>query len=250
MRLLMAAMLAAIAFSAAAQQGTETVRALTVTVGANHAPPYRIIQGSSPSGLYVEIFKEITDRLGWKAHYREVPFRRVLKLVQQGEVDLMLGARETPEREKYMAFVAPAFPADRRLFLYFDEANRIERYSDLYGKTIGVLEGSTYFRRFDSDEQLRKEPAPRYENLMWMMERGRVDVVVVPELIGIYTLGKLGMPVNVSPFFMPGERSWIAVAKTSPVLEYADDIRAALKLVKTEGIYEDLVLKYMDQYAQ
>lgn len=250
MRLLITVLMAAITFSAAAQQGTETVRALTVTVGANHAPPYRIVQGGEPSGLYVEIFKEITDRLGWKTHYREVPFRRVLNLLQKGEVDVMLGARETPEREAYMTFVAPAFPADRRLFLYFDEANRIERYSDLYGKTIGVLEGSTYFRRFDNDEQLRKESGPRYENLMLMMEKERVDVVVVPELIGIYTLGKLGMPVKVSPFFMPGERSWIAVANTSPVLEYSDDIRAALKLIEAEGIYEDLVLKYMDQYAQ
>lgn len=250
MRLLMTVLLVAITLSASAQQGTETVRPLTVTVGANHAPPYRIIQGAEPSGLYVEIFKEITDRLGWKTHYREVPFRRVLKLLQQGEADVMLGAREASGRDAYMTFVAPAFPADRRLFMYFDEANRIEHYADLYGKTIGVLEGATYFRRFDSDEQLRKEQAPRYENLMLMMERGRVDVVAVPELIGVYTLGKLGMPVNVSPFFMPGERSWIAVAKTSPVLEYSDDIRAALKLIEAEGIYEDLVLKYMDQYSQ
>lgn len=250
MRVLIAILLAAITFSAGAQQGTETVPALTVTVGANHAPPYRVIEGGQPTGLYVDIFREITDRLGWKTHYREAPFRRVLKMLQQGEVDVILGALETPERDDYMAFIAPAFPSERRLFLYMDDSNRIETYADLYGKTIGVLDRSSYFKRFDNDERLRKEAAPRYENLMLMMDKGRVDVVVAPELVGLYTVRDLGLSVKVSPFFMPGERSWIAVAKTSPVLEYADDIRAAFKLINAEGIYEDLVLKYMNQYAQ
>ena len=52
------------------------------------------------------------------------------------------------------------------------------------------------------------------------------------------------------PFFVPGERSYIAVAKNSPVLKYADDIRAALKLIELEGIHEDLVLKYLDRAAE
>lgn len=250
MRALIAIMLMALSLAAGAQQGTETVRALTVTVGANHAPPYRIIKSGPPSGLYVEIFQQITDRLGWKAHYREAPFRRVLKMLHQGEVDVMLGALETPDRDDMMVFVVQAFPPERRLFLYINESNRIESYADLYGKTVGVLEGASYFKRFDNDEKLHKEAAPRYENLMLMMEKGRVDVVVAPELVGLYTVRKLGKPINVSPFYMPGERSWIAVAKTSPVLEYSDDIRAAFKLIEAEGIYEDLILKYMDQYAR
>lgn len=205
MRVLIAVLLAAMTLSVNAQQGTETVRALTVTVGANHAPPYRVIEGGPPTGLYVDIFREITDRLGWKTHYREAPFRRVLKMVQQGEVDVMLGVLKTPERDNLMVFVMLAFPSDRRVFLYMDDSNRIERYA---------------------------------------------DVVVAPELIGRYALGKLGLQAKASPFFMPGERSWIAVAKTSPVLEYSDDIRAAFKLIEAEGVYENLVLKYMDQYAQ
>ena len=49
---------------------------------------------------------------------------------------------------------------------------------------------------------------------------------------------------------MPGERSYIAVAKNSPVIQYADDIRAALKLIEMEGIHENLVLKYMERAAE
>ena len=245
MRVFIAALVIALAFPAMAQQGTETVEPLTVTVGANHAPPYRIIEDGERTGLYVEIFEEVADRLGWKVQYREAPFRRVLRMVQQGQVDVMLGPIETEDRAELMEFVAPAFPPERRLFFYLDEQHRIERYSDLYGRAVGVLEGASYFQRFDNDEKLLKEPAPRYENLMLMMQKGRVDVVIAPELVGLYVIDKLGVNAKISPFFVPGERSYIAVAKNSPVLQYADDIRAALKLIEMEGIHEDLVLKYL-----
>ncbi len=250
MRVLTAALLTVLIFPVSAQQGTETVEALTVTVGVNHAPPYRIIHGSERSGLYVEIFEEIADRLGWKVRYREAPFRRVLRMVQQGEVDVMLGPIQTEATADLMEFVAPAFPPERRLFFYLDKEHSIQRYADLYGRAIGVLEGASYFPRFDNDEKLIKEAAPRYENLMLMMEKGRVDVVIAPELVGLYTVERLGLEVGVSPFFVPGKRSYIAVAKNSPALKYADDIRAALKLIELEGIREDLVLKYMDRTAE
>ena len=250
MRVLTAALLMVLVFHAWAQQGTETVEPLTITVGANHAPPYRILQGGERTGLYVEIFEEIAERLGWEVHYREAPFRRVLRMVQQGEVDVMLGPLETEERAELMEFVAPAFPPERRLFFYLNKEHRIERYADLYSRAIGVLEGASYFPRFDDDEDLLKEPAPRYENLMLMLQKGRVDVVIAPELVGLYAVEKLGLDVEVSPFFVPGERSYIAVAKNSPVIQYADDIRAALKLIEMEGIHEDLVLKYLDRAAE
>ncbi len=250
MRVLTAALLMVLVFPAWAQQGTETVEPLTITVGANHAPPYRILQGGERTGLYVEIFEEIAERLGWEVHYREAPFRRVLRMVQQGEVDVMLGPLETEERSELIEFVAPAFPPERRLFFYLNKEHRIERYADLYGRAIGVLEGASYFPRFDDDEDLLKEPAPRYENLMLMLQKGRVDVVIAPELVGLYAVEKLGLDIEVSPFFVPGERSYIAVAKNSPVIQYADDIRAALKLIEMEGIHEDLVLKYLDRAAE
>ena len=133
--------------------------------------------------------------------------------------------------------------------VYVGHPNRIERYSDLPGKVIGILEGARYFTRFDNDQALHKESAAHYENLMMMLQRGRVDVVVAPELVGLYTLRAQGIEANISPFFVPGDRSWIAVSNQSPARRYAEDIRAALKLIEREGIREDLVLKYQEQKA-
>ncbi len=233
-----------------AQQGTETVEPLTVIVGVDHAPPYRILESTRKTGLYLEIFEEIADRLGWEVQYREAPFRRLQLMLKQGEIDIMLGLVRTKERDKSMEFVAPAFPPERRLFFYLDDHNRIERYADLYEKTVGVLEGASYFRRFDQDDELAKASAAHYENLMLMMQKGRVDVVIAPELVGLHTVRKLGLDARVSPFFVPGEQSWIVLSEQSPAARYTDDIRAALKLLEKEGIRENLLLHYLEQPAR
>jgi|SRR5690554_3028220 len=246
MRAFLISMLWLMALPLQAQQGTETIEPLEVVVGVNHSPPYRILEPGRNSGLYLEIFEEVADRLGWKVHYREAPFRRVLLMMKRGEVDIMLGPVQTGVREEFMTFVAPAFPPERRLFFYMDERNRIDRYNDLQGKALGVLDGANYFSRFDLDEELIKEPAASYDNLMRMMEKGRVDVVIAPELVGVHTVRKLGLDVQISPFFVPGERSWIAVSDQSPALKYADDIRAALKLIERQGIKENILLKYLE----
>ena len=218
--------------------------AQTVIVGVDHSPPYRILDAGRQSGLYLDIFNEVADRLGWRVKYEQVPFRRILLLMQEGKVDVMLGPVRTENRAAYMAYATPAFPPERRLFFYREPENRVTRYSDLYGKSIGVLEGARYFERFDKDDQLRKSAAPRYQNLMLMLEKGRVDVVVAPELAGVSAARDVQVEVEVSPFTVPGKHAWIAISRKSPILEYADEIAEVVEAIRQEGLMERLVTKY------
>lgn len=250
MRALKLLLLALFALPTWAQHGAEAVEPQTVTVGISHAPPYRMVEDDVRSGLYVDVFEAITAHLGWTVRYREAPIRRALLLIQQGEVDVVLGPRRTADREQYLDYAIPAFPSERRLFFYQTGTQRIERYEDLYGRIIGVVEGASYFPRFDADEKILKEFAPRYENLMLMLERGRVDVVVAPELVGQYTANRQGLRVSVSPFSVPGERRYIAVSKYSPIHDYVDDLRNALELDELDAIYREHAAKYLGESAQ
>lgn len=218
----------------------------SVTVGINHAPPYRVVSDEGVTGLYVDIFNEIAGRIGWDVRYVEAPFRRVLLMMEEGEVDVMLGPLKLEKREQVMAFVAPVFPPERKLFFYHREENRITEYGDLYGKKIGVLSGASYFDRFDNDENLTKEPIARYENLMRMLEIGRVDVVVAPELVGRYTVNNLDVDVSVSPYQVPGERSYIAISRNSPVLSRQDQVNRVFEQIRQDGTYDRLIMGYLD----
>jgi polar amino acid transport system substrate-binding protein len=240
-------LLVAFSITAGAQGDNITDSPFTVTVGVDHSPPYRIVNAQTQSGLYLDIFNEIAERLDWQVVYKEVPFRRILMLMREGEVDIMLGPVKVESRQDFMTYVAPAFPPEKRLFFYLDEENRIDRYSDLYGKAVGVLEGATYFERFDQDEKLNKQTAPRYRNLMMMLEKGRVDVVVAPEFAGLAAARNLVPQAEVSPFSVPGKSSWIAVSNKSQVMSCADELIEVLEQVEREGLMESLVQEYMGQ---
>lgn len=222
---------------------------LHVVVGINHAPPYRIINETGASGFYVDIFNEIAARAGWLVSYREAPFRRVLLMVEQNEIDVMLGPLPTAERRDYMDFSIEAFPPERRIFLYLNERNRIRQYEDLANKRIGVLRGSTYFHTFDEDTTLNKVEATSYDNLLSMLEYGRIDLVIAPEMVGIYTAQRNKIPVKVAPFFVPGETSYIGIALGSPLMAQRDLIQHYLKQIKKENLYEALLLKYQGSHA-
>lgn len=225
--------------------GAEGEPAVTVTVGVDHSPPYRIVDNGQRSGLYLDIFNELAERLGWQVAYERVPFRRILLLMREGDVDVMLGPVQTDNRQEYMTYVAPAFPPERRLFFFLDEDHRIDGYGDLQGKRVGVLEGARYFRRFDRDASLHKVPAPRYENLMKMLEKQRVDVVIAPEMAGLRAAAALDARPRVSPFFVPGEPAWIAVSNGSPLLNHTDEMLSAYESMEQDGVIESLMLKYL-----
>lgn len=222
----------------------------TVTVGVNHAPPYRVITDEGVTGLYVDIFNEIAARIDWDVRYVEAPFRRVLRLMEEGRVDVMLGPLKTGDREQMMAFVAPVFPPEPKLFFYHRDENRITDYGDLQGKKIGVLSGAHYFDRFDNDGALIKEPITRYENLMLMLEMDRVDVVVAPELVGRYTVSQLDIDVSVSPYQVPGEHSYIAISRTSPVFSRRNEINRVFEQIRQDGTYNRLLKTYRERTSQ
>ncbi|MEP1542422.1 MAG: transporter substrate-binding domain-containing protein [Marinobacter sp.] len=215
-----------------------------MTVGINHAPPYRVVTDEGVTGLYVDIFNEIADRIDWKVHYVEAPFRRILRMMEDGDIDVMLGPLKTNEREEMMAFVAPVFPPERKLFFYYRDQHRVTEYDDLYGMKIGVLSGASYFEKFDTDDELTKEPIARYENLMRMLEMGRVDVVVAPELVGRYTVDQLGINASESPYQVPGEHSYIAISRNLHVLSWQDRISATFEQIRKDGTYDKLVSGY------
>jgi polar amino acid transport system substrate-binding protein len=224
-----------------AQPPKEAFRAV---VGVNHAPPYRDLEGDEPSGLYIDIFLALAERMGWEAEFREAPFRRVLKMAEEGEVDILLGPQRTEARSRFLAFVDPLFPPEPKLFFYLSPDHEIHQYQDLTGERVGVLDKASYFPEFDSDDSLVKEPAPRYENLMLMLEKGRVDVVIAPELVGLNALHSSGVNARVAPYRVPGSEAFLVVSRQSPLIEQTDRIHQAVAELKDAGVIEELNAQY------
>ncbi|MCP5372238.1 MAG: transporter substrate-binding domain-containing protein [Hyphomicrobiales bacterium] len=225
---LVAAVLAAMPAGPAAAQGAGT----TAIVAVNNAPPYRIIEHAGGtvrlSGIYVDIVRDMARRADLALEFQEVPFRRALKLMEDGRADIMVGPNRTPEREGYLYFLDVPLTAEAKAFYGRPGSAPVAGYGDLAGKRIAVLRGATYFPPFDGDAALSKVETADYPTAVRLVAGGRVDLVVMPELLGDHLVKVSGAPLVKGTYRAPGRPSYIAVSRRAhriitlvPVLERA-----------------------------
>lgn len=216
----------------------------SIIVAVNHAPPYRIISGSSYSGIYIDIMKEISKRINVSFEYLNVPFARGLNMMVKGKADMMLGPNKTLEREKYMIYTKANFLRKTKVFYTAPGAAVINIYDDLLTKRIAVKRGVSYFSCFDTDDELNKIPLNEYIQGVKMVLFNRADVLIMPEQEGDYLLKEHRITLTKSPFRTTGRKSFITISKHSPAIQYQAQIEQAMKSIETDGTKNRIIQHY------
>jgi polar amino acid transport system substrate-binding protein len=145
-----------------------------------------------------------------------------------------------------MDFSIPAFPPEpKRFFHHVGEATVID-YSDLRGKVIGVLRGSTYSDRFDSDPELIREGGVSYRILMGMLAANRLDLVVAPELVGRHTAAQVSGDIRIAPYTIMGTHSFIAISRHSDIMDRREELQKALTRIRGNGTFQGIHQRYND----
>lgn len=214
-----------------------------IVVG-NHAPPYRIVQDQEFSGIYVDTLKEIGKRIGVRLHFVETPFPRALLMMQGNQADIMLGPNRTSEREAFMIYTKAAFPREDKAFYLPHGAPDIESYEDLKGRRIAVQIGRVYFARFDQDMSLHKESVSDYLLGISKVDKGRNDVIIMPEQQGDWLLKQTGITLKKASYKAEGNFSFITIAKQSGAIKYRKAIEETMQQLKEEGVIQQILERY------
>lgn len=230
--------------TANSEQRSFEPRKTLVIVALSNAPPYRVVEGKKVSGFYVDILEAVGEQLSWEIEYQVVPFARALRNMKLGRADVMLGPRRTPQREEYMDFSIPAFPPENIVIVYKNAANQVSSVGELGDKTIGVLRGSSYLEALDRDGRLSREEEKDYETLLRMLDRGHLDLVLIPELVSENLQRAMKLDFKRAELTMPGEVSYIAISRKSPLMAQIGNIQAALDAFKKTEAYEAMLLRY------
>lgn len=143
-------------------------------------PPFRIEgENGRITGLDMDLLAELERRTGLHFEVQRAPWARGLAALQGGTADLMTGLARTPERERYIDYLAqPYYACAPRLYASPEVAPRIRHYADLKGPTIGFVLESAYFEPFDSDPHLAKFGVNNETQLLQMLALGRLQVVI------------------------------------------------------------------------
>lgn len=226
----------------------KSVQAETYVVALNHAPPYRIVSNAAAGpkfeGFYLEILKELAKREDLKLEFIEVPFKRALAMMENGQADIMVGPNRTLERERYMAYLNEEISRERKAFYVGKDGIPIKDYSALNSISIGVLRGSVYSDEFDHDSRLQKVETSKYELALNMVSKGRLDTVIIPELLGDYLIKENRYLLKKSSFFIKGRPSYIAISKKSSLILRKEHLELTLKQIKDDGSFQNIINRY------
>lgn len=223
----------------------------------DHYPPLQIVlENGEATGRNVEVTRAFFHRLGYDVTFTaDIPFRRCLQWMKDGEVDLMTGLLESPERHR-----------DFHMFLYDDhtvkaffvnkDSVQINTFDDLKGLNIAVVRGSRQFEAFDNapDDMFDKTLVNTLPAAFGMLQKGRVDAVVCTDYYGDNIIknhpeyqGKL----EKSPYQeLNGTKVYIALSKKSRFAHEAQRFNSLAVEMYLSGEFKEIINTYQNRFEE
>ena len=191
------------------------------------------------SGYGYEYQQSVAACTGWSYEYVNAGWSELLKMMEQGEIDLMSGVSYTDERAKSMLYSELPM-GEERYYLYADLANTDISASDLStlnGKRIGLLEGSVHATQFSAWEekhglQLQHVSIIGLEDAVQKLESHEIDCLVSAETPQLVELGMSAICL------VGGSDIYFVINKSRPDLKEALD-NAMRKLQNDDPFYAD-----------
>jgi polar amino acid transport system substrate-binding protein len=206
------------------------------------------------TGLDIEIITHIFNSAGYAVEYKEVPWARSLKWIEDGKIHIGASAMKTPEREAYAYFSDPYYKEIYVLFVRKGESSKypLKNLHDIIGCSfrLGVMRDSLYGAEFD---RLMKNPAfSRHIEEVTTDEQNHKKLLAkrfdgfIQEYSRMSTDGRMsGIFEKVEPLFVIEENNLhVMFSKQTTTPKIVRVFNAGLKKIQGDGTYQKIFKKY------
>lgn len=167
------------------------------TVGLDDAfPPmgFREKGTNNIIGFDIDLATEAAKRMGVEVKFQPVVWDTIIEELNSGKIDVIWnGLTITEERKEKIAFTKP-YIEDKQIIVV-QNGSAIKGKSDLSGKKVGLQAGSSARKAVEKDEATYKSLGEIIEftsndEALLDLKAGRLDAVVVDEVVGRYYIAK------------------------------------------------------------
>lgn len=198
--------------------------------------------GEATGGIGVDIARELFKRIGLDSEIRIYPYERCLRQMQSGERDVLLMAKKTPEREKFMLFSDVAVIDPQRF--YYSVAHmddfQWEDWQDLKPFTVGGVQGFNYGDFTTAAEKLGvtvELVASDAQNIRKLLA-GRINLVILNESTANYYMNQnpeFRGKIRAATKNVSAAEFHIALSRNGKAGAYLDAINQALSSMQADG---------------
>lgn len=217
-------------------------------------PPYHwAVSASAFDGASIELL-ELIRPAGVTFKALVYPWKRALALAADGQIDMLLSLRKTPEREEFLNFVPHrAFANPIAVFVREDRRFRFGNWNTLQGRQGGYSAGDTFGGGFDEYWRLNltMEGAPSMENNFRKLLLGRIDYFVTGYYTGmtyVQSHPDAGVISALQPM-ISDQPIHFAFSKKSAHLGLMAEINRKLEELDRKGVPDALLKKHLERFA-
>lgn len=226
-------------------------KAKNIIVVVDHYPPWKIVEENKFKGIDIELIQALLHEVGYTPRFIDCPWIRGIKMLENGEADLISGILKHPDREKNMLFLEPPYKtkSSKVIFIRKNELD-IADYDDLKGRILGVQRGAKYFERFDNDTTLDKQLIHNNELNFKKLVTGRIDALIVTESIGDYLAAEMNLNHIVKKASFRHDKSipvYFAISKKSRLISISKELMAATKRLKENGEFDRIINSFFEK---
>lgn len=213
-------------------------------------PPYYYMNKNKMIGLSYEIANEVAKIADIKLNYMRFPWKRVLRNLEIGQIDMLIHSFKTDERAQYSIYTdTPHVNESSYIFVHKD--SNIQRYkqdlSNFNDRPVGHVRGYYHGKAFESNSKIKKMDVVNENQLVKMIIGKRFDAGIGNKA-AIILAAKDGDSHENIRFLQPvlfQEPCFFAISKTianAKLLKHKLD--TALKSFMNTTEYRNLLIKY------
>uniref|UniRef100_A0A486XVN1 Amino acid ABC transporter, periplasmic amino acid-binding protein n=1 Tax=Rheinheimera sp. BAL341 TaxID=1708203 RepID=A0A486XVN1_9GAMM len=241
--------------TASAANSAEQQQMCSFTMGIDAWEPYQYMTvGNVVAGLDVELVQNIMTDMGCTLDVVQGSWLELLTLLREGEVDFVLGASKTAERESFAYFSEPYRQERFQLYVRAEQVNL--PYSDLRafvgaGLKVGVVNEYFYggeVAELYEDDMLRPMfvGAIISELNMARLLDEEIDGLLEDSFVGASILRRKGLDKHIQPHSISLGASdvYVMFSQGSVSAAQVEQFNAGLVKLRDSGRYNQIVDKY------
>lgn len=217
-------------------------------------PPHILFAADGqPHGINVQMIQLLAAEVGCRVRFVRSPWARSLKLLQQGELDVISQLTYNPQRAESMAFIGPHLT--ERMWLIADPTKvpALQQLTDLtswpLNVQIAVLNGAYFgealqLLRDDPLQRRRFYPMVSNQDKLALLESGRVQAVLEEELAWQFRIA--GQPTPFQPLLLVHAAPvYFGFSRKSVSPELLQQLTLAWQRLYHSGQLEQIRRKYL-----
>ena len=206
-------------------------------------PPYEYKDGAEFKGIDIEIIDAVGKKLGYKVEIMDIAFDAEIPAVMSGKADFaMSGMTVTEDRLENVDFTHTYQTAVQAVVVPANSS--IASIDDMYGKKIGVQQGTTGdIYCTDDFGDAAMERYPKILDGLQAMKSGKIDACVIDDQVAKTMVAADAGSFKILDTAYAEEEYAIAVKKGNT--ELLDKLNSAIDEMKASGEISNIIGKYI-----